>query len=53
MSGHGPIYDWSFFRTNDLKKVLIHLDALDDLGFILDEDLIASVKGEIREREKK
>ncbi len=53
MSGHGPIYDWSFYETKDLKKILKLLRQLDSFGLTQDEDLLCSLQEEISNKTKR
>jgi hypothetical protein len=50
MSGHGPIYEWDGYSLATLRKALSLMSKLESLGFEQDEDLIASIKEEIRSR---
>ena len=53
MSGHGLITEWSLHSVRDLRKILRHFEALEELGFNQDEDVIYSIQEEIRSRSRK
>ena len=50
MSGYGPIFEWSNYTTEELKKILRLWRQLEKLGIVQDEDMVCSACDELYER---
>ena len=50
---HEPITHWSNFSVSELKEILKHCRALENLGIAQDEEFIADIERDIRMREQK
>ena len=48
-----PLSHWTNFTLKELKAILAHYDAIEQLGIEPDTELITSIKRDIALREKK
>jgi hypothetical protein len=46
----GPLPQWNNFTVPELKEILMHCEALEQLGIAQDADLVKSVKRDIELR---
>jgi len=53
MNNREPLLHWINFTVPQLKEILMHCQALEELGIAQDEKMVASIQKDIALQEKK